>query len=87
MTEGGREGRREVYYYEELVHVMTEAEKSYDRICKLETQDSWWCSSSPSVKAREPIIQVLVLEQKEPKVPVHSLARRELFLPWPLHSI
>lgn len=87
MTEGGRDGRKEVYYYEELVHVRTEADKSYDRVCKLETQDSWCCSSSLSVKAREPMRQGLVLEQKEPEVPAHSLAGRELFLPWPLHSI
>lgn len=91
MRESERAGQRETeVHYKELAHVMMEAEKSCDCICKLEAQDSWWYSSSPSVKAREPgepMIQVLGLEQKEPKIPAHSQGESELFLPQPFRSV
>lgn len=40
------------FYYEGLAHVTMEVEKS--TICKMETQESWWCNAHPSPKAQEP---------------------------------
>ena len=65
---------REIYY-KELAHVIMEANNPNSAIDKLETQESWWYSSSPRPKDWEPggimvqiLVQVLVWRQEKTKV-------------------
>ena len=43
-------------YYKELAHVFMEAGKSKSAVSvgRLETQESWWCSSSPKANRQRP---------------------------------
>ena len=59
-------------YYKELAHVIMEAKKSQDlQSSKLEIQESWWCSSSLSLKAWEPGEPIVYEYQSESRQTWH----------------